>query len=90
MYEIVFNFVKTYYNLVIIIIILINKYLGGVQMISFILAIIALIAGYFIYGTIVEKVFGADEKIQTPAVRLADGVDFVEMPEWKIFLNSIS
>jgi len=55
-------------------------------MVSFILAIIALIAGYFIYGTIVEKAFGADESIITPAVRLADGVDFVEMPAWKIFL----
>lgn len=55
-------------------------------MISFILAIIALVVGYFIYGTIVEKVFGADEKIQTPAVRLEDGVDFVKMPGWKIFL----
>jgi len=55
-------------------------------MVSFILAIIALIVGYFIYGTIVEKTFGADEKIQTPAIRLADGVDFVEMPVWKIFL----
>jgi len=55
-------------------------------MVSFILAIVALIAGYFIYGTIVEKAFGADESIKTPAVRLADGVDFVEMPEWKIFL----
>ncbi|MGV8984346.1 carbon starvation CstA family protein [Clostridium sp.] len=55
-------------------------------MVSFILAIIALIVGYFIYGTFVEKTFGADEKIQTPAVRLADGVDFVQMPAWKIFL----
>ncbi len=51
--------------------------LGGVKMVSFILAIIALIVGYFIYGTIVEKTFGADEKIQTPAIRLEDGVDFV-------------
>ena len=55
-------------------------------MVSFILAIIALIAGYFIYGTIVEKAFGADESIKTPAIRLADGVDFVEMSAWKIFL----
>ena len=55
-------------------------------MVSFILAIIALIAGYFIYGTIVEKAFGADEKIITPAIRLEDGVDFVQMPAWKIFL----
>ncbi len=55
-------------------------------MVSFILAIIALIAGYFIYGTIVEKIFGADANIKTPAVRLEDGVDFVQMPAWKIFL----
>ena len=55
-------------------------------MVSFILAIIALIVGYFIYGTIVEKAFGADETIQTPAIRLEDGVDFVQMPAWKIFL----
>jgi carbon starvation protein CstA len=52
-------------------------------MVSFIIAIIALIAGYFIYGTIVEKAFGADEKIQTPAIRLEDGVDFVQMPACK-------
>ncbi|MBK5240064.1 carbon starvation protein A [Clostridium sp.] len=55
-------------------------------MISFILAIIALIIGYFVYGKIVEKAFGADDKKVTPAIRLADGVDFVEMPGWKIFL----
>lgn len=48
-------------------------------MVSFLLSIIALIVGYFIYGTIVEKAFGADEKIKTPAIRLADGVDFVEI-----------
>ncbi len=55
-------------------------------MISFILAIIALIVGYFVYGKIVEKTFGADEKMVTPAIRLEDGVDFVQMPGWKIFL----
>jgi carbon starvation protein CstA len=55
-------------------------------MVSFILAIIALIIGYFIYGAIVEKAFGADDKIKTPAVRLEDGVDFVKMPAYKIFL----
>ncbi|WP_291576627.1 carbon starvation CstA family protein [Clostridium sp. UBA4548] len=55
-------------------------------MISFLLSIVALIVGYFVYSKIVEKAFGADEKIQTPAVRLEDGVDFVKMPGWKIFL----
>jgi len=55
-------------------------------MVSFIISLIALIVGYFVYGKIVEKVFGADESIKTPAIRLEDGVDYVPMPEWKIFL----
>lgn len=55
-------------------------------MISFIISLIALVVGYFIYGKIVEKAFGADEKITTPAIRLEDGVDFVPLPWWKIFL----
>lgn len=55
-------------------------------MISFILSIIALVVGYFIYGKVTEKLFGADDNIETPAVRLEDGVDFVPMPGWKIFL----
>ena len=55
-------------------------------MISFFLSIAALILGYMFYSKVVEKAFGADENIQTPAVRLEDGVDFVKMPAWKIFL----
>lgn len=55
-------------------------------MVSFIISLIALVVGYFIYGKVVEKAFGADESIQTPAIRLEDGVDYVPMPEWKIFL----
>lgn len=49
---------------------------------SFIISLIALIVGYFIYGKFVERVFGANEKRETPAVRLADGVDYVEL-DWK-------
>ncbi|MFA8298972.1 MAG: carbon starvation protein A [Hyphomicrobiales bacterium] len=55
-------------------------------MISFLTAIVALIAGYFVYGVIVEKIFGADPKRPTPAITKADGVDFVPMPIRKIFL----
>ncbi len=55
-------------------------------MVSFILSIVALIVGYFTYSKVVEKAFGADDNIKTPAVRLEDGVDFVVMPAWKIFL----
>lgn len=55
-------------------------------MITFILSLLALIGGYFVYGTVVEKVFGINEKNVTPASRLADGVDYVEMDWKKAFL----
>lgn len=52
----------------------------------FILAVVALLAGYAIYGTLVAKIFGADPKRPTPAQTMADGVDYVEMPMWKVWL----
>lgn len=55
-------------------------------MISFFLSIAALLAGYFIYSKIVDRNFGAEPNRTTPAIRLEDGVDFVKMPFWKIFL----
>lgn len=55
-------------------------------MISFTLALILLIAGYFIYGKFVSRVFGEDSTRQTPVHSMADGVDFVRLPNWKIFL----
>lgn len=55
-------------------------------MISFLLSVVALIAGYFIYGKIVESKFGADEQLTTPAVAMNDGVDYVPLPGWKIFM----
>lgn len=55
-------------------------------MVSFFLCLAALVAGYYIYGAYVEKAFGADDSIQTPAIRLEDGMDFVPMPLWKIFM----
>ncbi len=55
-------------------------------MITFLLAIVALIAGYLIYGRFVEKIFGTDPQRETPAYRLRDGIDFVPMGWGKIFL----
>ena len=55
-------------------------------MMSFIISLIALVVGYFTYGKFVEKVFGIDENRETPAVRLADGVDYVEIDWKKAFL----
>jgi len=55
-------------------------------MITFLLSIAALILGYFIYGSIVERVFGIDKDKQTPAYSLEDGVDYVPISWGKIFL----
>ena len=54
-------------------------------MISFILCLIILVLGYIIYGRFVEKTFGPDDRI-TPAVSKADGVDYIVLPNWKIFM----
>lgn len=55
-------------------------------MLYFLLAVAALLGGYFIYGGFVAKVFGVDENRATPAMRMADGVDYVAMPTWKVYL----
>lgn len=55
-------------------------------MTTFFVALAILIGGYAIYGIIVEKIFGIDPKRLTPAVERPDGVDFVPMPVWKVFM----
>lgn len=54
-------------------------------MISFTLSLVALLLGYLFYGRFVEHVFGPDNR-ETPAVAKADGVDFLVLPPWKIFM----
>ena len=54
-------------------------------MITFTLCLLALIAGYFIYGRFIEHVFGPDDR-KTPALTKADGVDYIPLPTWKIFM----
>ena len=54
-------------------------------MISFFVCLAILIGGYFIYGKYVSNVFGPDDR-ETPAISMEDGVDYVVMPTWRIFL----
>ena len=54
-------------------------------MISFLTSIVFLVIGYVLYGTYVTRVFGPDNR-QTPALAVNDGVDYVPMPTWKVFL----
>lgn len=52
----------------------------------FLFCVATLIGGYFIYGAFVEKVFGINEKRQTPAHTMQDGVDYVPMSTPKVYL----
>ena len=54
-------------------------------MVSLILSLVVLLAGYLIYSRVVERVFAPDDR-QTPAVAINDGVDCVPMKPWKAFL----
>ena len=55
-------------------------------MITFLLSILLLVAGYFVYGKIVEKYLDVDPSRKTPAYAKADGVDFQPMSTWKVFV----
>ena len=55
-------------------------------MITFICCLITLIAGYFIYGKFIERILGIDPARKTPAYTLQDGVDYLPMPSWKVFM----
>ena len=54
--------------------------------ISFSIALALLILGYFTYGRLMSRVFGEDSSRPTPVKSMADGVDYVELKPWKIFL----
>ena len=54
-------------------------------MISLFISLAVLLVGYLTYGSIVEKIFGPDDR-KTPAIAINDGVDCVPMPTWKAFL----
>lgn len=55
-------------------------------MITFIVSIAALVAGYALYSKYLERVMKADPQRPTPATTLTDGIDYVPMPWWRVFL----
>lgn len=54
-------------------------------MFTFLGALVTLVVGYIIYGAIVDKIFAPTDKV-TPAVRINDGVDYIPLPTWKVFM----
>ena len=55
-------------------------------MVTFSVALALLIIGYLVYGKFVDRIFSPDPKRTTPAVANNDGMDYVPMPTWKIFM----
>jgi carbon starvation protein CstA len=55
-------------------------------MITLLASISLLVVGYLFYGKFIERFFGADDTIETPAIRLEDGVDFIPMKPWRMFM----
>ena len=53
---------------------------------TFISSIVLLIVGYVVYGKFIAKFFGADSKRITPVQEMADCVDYIELPVWKIYV----
>ena len=54
-------------------------------MITFFISFVALILGYLLYGKFVSRVFAPDDR-KTPAIEKSDGIDYVPMPNWKVFM----
>ena len=55
-------------------------------MVTFLTAVILLVLGYVVYGSIVERVFGVDANRKTPCYTMQDGVDYQPMATGKVFL----
>jgi len=55
-------------------------------MVSFIASFLFLVLGYVLYGAFVNKVFGADPQRTAPCYTSKDGVDYMPMATWKVFL----
>ena len=48
----------------------------------FLLGLLILVCGYFLYGKIIEKIFGPDDR-EVPAKKNYDGLDYLVLPDWK-------
>jgi carbon starvation protein CstA len=54
--------------------------------ITFFSSILILVLGYIFYSKYIERIEGINPKRETPAYKLNDGVDYVPMPWWRVFL----
>ena len=55
-------------------------------MITFIVCFSLLVLAYFTYGSYLERLADADDAKLTPVMRMEDGVDYMKLPRWRVFL----
>ena len=55
-------------------------------MITFVICLALLVTAYFTYGRHLEKLADIDPKRPTPVDRCEDGVDYIKLPRWRVFL----
>ena len=54
-------------------------------MVTFLTALFALLAGYFLYSRFVDHMMAPTDQ-PTPALVHNDGVDYIPLPTWKVFM----
>ena len=55
-------------------------------MITFIVCLALLIAAYFLYGGLLSRIAKLDKSADVPSKSMYDGVDYMPLPRWRIFL----
>ncbi len=55
-------------------------------MITFIVCLAVLVAAYFLYGGLLGRIAKLDKSADVPSKSMYDGVDYMPLPRWRIFL----
>lgn len=55
-------------------------------MITFAICLAILIASYFLYGGLLSRIAKLDKNAEVPSKSMYDGVDYMPLPRWRIFL----
>ena len=55
-------------------------------MITFAICLAVLVASYFLYGGLLSRIAKLDKSADVPSKSMYDGVDYMPLPRWRIFL----
>ena len=55
-------------------------------MLTFVICLVVLVASYFLYGGALSRIAKLDKGADVPSKSMYDGVDYMPLPRWRIFL----